>query len=464
VPAPIPQATVRESPANSFPEVPAVEPKPSPADDPVPDLRTRKTGSDWEHFLGPERNSVSTEKGIITPWPKEGLRVVWTATIGAGYVMPAISKGRLFLFDADENKQRLRCLKSETGEFLWKFEYPSDYEDLLGYDSGPRSTPIVDGSRVYIHGPEGLLHCLRVTDGKVLWKVDTQKRYGFVQNFFGVGSAPVVEGDFLLVHVGGSPPNSPPTYSGKVTANGTAVVAFNKYSGEQKWAAGDDLASYAAPLLATIDGRRWLFLFARGGLLGMEPSTGRVHFHYPWRSRLLESVNASNPVVVGDRVFLSECYSTGSSLLRIKGLSYEVLWKDNPEDREKKMRCHWNTPIHHNGYLYGCSGRNPPDSDLRCIELATGKVMWIDPCKTRSSLLMVDGHFICLDERGPLQLIKVNPEKFDLVSEVTLHSGDDTRPSLLRFPCWAAPILSHGLLYVRGRDRLVCLELIPDRK
>src|SRR5262245_36131629 len=145
---------------------PAVAPPPA---DVVPDLRTRKTGSDWESFLGPAGTSVSSEKGIIAPWPKEGLRVVWTEKIGNGYVMPTISKGRLFLFDHAGDKNRLRCLKSETGEFLWKFEYQTDYEDIVGFGPGPRCSPIVDGGRVYIYGPEGVLHCLAVADGKLIW-------------------------------------------------------------------------------------------------------------------------------------------------------------------------------------------------------------------------------------------------------------------------------------------------------
>jgi hypothetical protein len=126
------------------------------------------------------------------------------------------------------------------------------------------------------------------------------------------------------------------------------------------------------------------------------------------------------------------------------------------------MQCHWNTPIHQDGYLYGCSGRNEPDAQLRCIELATGKVRWSNDEFWRTSLLMVDGHFICLDERGLLLLLRVNAKKYDEVSRMLLRDSDGG--PRLRFPCWAAPILAHGLLYVRGRDRLVCLELIPEKR
>jgi hypothetical protein len=194
----------------------------------------------------------------------------------------------------------------------------------------------------------------------------------------------------------------------------------------------------------------------------MEPATGKIDFHYPWRARALESVNASNPVVVNDRVFISETYGPGSSLLKVKPGGYEALWTDADKRWQKSMQCHWNTPIFHDGYLYGCSGRHDNNAELRCIEWATGKVMWSQPGLTRTSLLMVDGHFLCLTEDGQLLLLKVNPHKYDEIAKLEVRDGPNG-DSLLEYPCWAAPILSHGLLYLRGKDRLICLELIPEK-
>src|SRR5438067_7801186 len=152
-----------------------------------PNLQTRKTGADWPGFLGPTGDSVSSETGILTPWPKQGPRLVWKTAVGEGYGAPSVSQGRLFLFDRVGNKARLRCLKSESGEELWKFEYPSEYRDKYGYNGGPRCCPVVDEDRVYLYGAEGMLHCLGVSDGKPLWKVDTLAEFGVVQDFFGVG-------------------------------------------------------------------------------------------------------------------------------------------------------------------------------------------------------------------------------------------------------------------------------------
>jgi outer membrane protein assembly factor BamB len=437
---------------------------------PPPDLGTRTTGSDWPCFLGPTGDSVSTEKGILSPWPKGGPRIVWERKLGAGYAMPSISRGRLFLFDRLRNRARLICCKSETGEELWRFEYPTDYRDKYGYSGGPRCYPVVDGDRVYIYGAEGMLHCVRVGDGKLVWKVDTQEAFSVVQNFFGVASTPVIEGGLLIAVVGGSPKGSDDSDFGSLKGDNSGIVAFDKYTGKVKYRVTDELAGYAGPVMATIGERRWGFVFARSGLVGFEPATGKVDFHYPWRARVLESVNASNPVVVGDRVFISECYGPGSALLEVKPGACKEVWTDADKVRDKSMMCHWNTPIHVDGYLYGCSGRHEANGELRCIELATGKVMWREPNLSRTSLLLVDGHFVCLGEDGVLRLLKVNPKKYDEVSQLVLRpqkeggAPDLTAEPLLLEPCWAAPILSHGLMYVRGRDRLVCLELIPARK
>ncbi len=418
-------------------------------------------GSDWPQFLGPRATSVSSEKGIISPWPAEGLRLVWQKPMGTGYGMPSVSRGRLYLFDREGDRARLSCLHPESGELIWKFEYATDYEDYYGYNNGPRCCPVVDGDRVYIYGVEGMLHSLNAADGQLIWKLDTRSEFHVVQNFFGVGSAPVIEGDLLIVQVGGSTKSD--NNDGPQKGNGSGVVAFDKLTGKVRYKISDELASYSSPTLATINGRRWCFVLARGGLIAFEPATGKIDFHFPWRARAYESVNASNPVVIDDRVFISECYGLGSALLKAKEGGYEVLWADAEKRFDKSMRCHWNTPIAHEGYLYGSSGRHTHEAELRSIEMATGKVMWSQPDLTRSSLLMVDGHFICLTEDGKLLLLRINPRKYEEISRMELYKRTEPDSSLLRPPCWAAPILSHGLLYVRGHDKLLCFQLIAKK-
>jgi outer membrane protein assembly factor BamB len=422
---------------------------------------TPEAGSDWPGFLGPTGDGVSPEKGLIVPWPKGGPRLLWHERLGSGYGAPSVSRGRLYVGDRVRDRVRLRCLDARNGEPVWTFDYVTRYRDYFNYEGGPRCCPVVDGDRVYLYGADGLLLCVGAVDGKERWRVNTQKRFHVVQNFFGVASTPVVEGDLLLVVVGGSPPGSDPDDFAALRGDGSGLVAFDKCTGEVRYQATDELAGYASPVLAAVGGRRWCFLFTRGGLVGLDPATGTVDFRFPWRARTLESVNAANPVVVGDRVFISECYGPGSALLEARPGSCQAVWTDRNRPRSKSMQCHWSTPIHVDGYLYGCSGRHEGEAELRCVELATGKVMWRQLGMGRTSLLMVDGHFICLGEDGVLRLLKVNPRKYEQVSESRPREGDT---ELLGEPCWAAPVLSHGRLYVRGPDRLVCLEVMAAKR
>lgn len=429
-------------------------------------LAVTDTGNlDWHDFLGPTRNSKSQEKIDIAPWGKTGPPIVWHQKIGTSYAAPTVSDGKLFIFARHGEMARLTCLESTTGTELWRFEYPTNYEDMYGYNNGPRCCPVIDEDRVYIFGAEGMLHCVRVSDGKDLWKIDTTAEFHVVQNFFGVASAPAVEGELLIVQIGGSPPGSPKDIwgaNGRPKPNGSGIVAFNKYTGEVVYQVADELASYASPIFATINGRRWGFAFLRGGLVGFEPTTGKIDFHYPWRHPKIESVNASSPVVADDLVFISESYGIGSSVVQVRPGGYQVVWKDQARQRKKAMELHWNTAIHHEGYLYACSGQHSNGAELRCVELKTGKVQWSQRVDERASLLWVNDYLIYLGEYGRLMLLKCSPDKLEVISEAVSLSKNGKH--LVKHPAWAAPVLADGYLYIRGRDSLVCFNLRSETK
>ena len=426
---------------------------------------------DWPQFLGPTADGKSSETGLISPWPAHGPEILWAKRLVESYSIGSVANGKYFQSDFVNGKAVLYCLDALTGEQIWKFEYSTDYRDLWGYNRGSRTSPVIDDDRVYIFGVEGKLQCLRVSDGEPVWSIDVNKRFDVVQNHFGVGSTPVVFEDLLIVLVGGSPKDDlslPPGWLDRVSGNGTGIVAFDKMTGEVRYKLTDELASYSSPRIVVREDRPWCFVFARGGLVGFDPRNGKVDFQYPWRASIRDSVNASNPVVVGDEVFISETYGPGSSLLRFRTGGYDVVWKDVDNPRRKLMQTHWNTAIYHKGALYGSSGRHERNAELRCIDWKTGKVRWAQPGLTRSSLLYVDGHFICLSEDGTLRLLRANPEKYDVVSTVVYREADlidaktgrETSARLLKPPAWAAPILANGLMYVRGDDYVVCVRVI----
>jgi outer membrane protein assembly factor BamB len=428
---------------------------------PAPAAQTPPPAShDWPGFLGPTRSGKSDEHGLPKQWPAQGPPLVWQATVGAGYSAPAIADGRLFQFSRVGNDARLACFEATTGKQLWSNDYATDFEDMLGYNNGPRATPMVDGPNVYTYGAEGILQCVRTADGQVVWRVDTFKDFGVVKNFFGVGSTPLIYGDLLLACVGGSPPGGPTDVyaaNGQVEPNGTALVAFEKATGKVRWKTGNELASYSSPVLAKIGGKDIVFLLARGGLMAIDPAKGETISEFPYRAKKLESVNASTPVVVGNEIFISETYEIGSAVVRFDGNKFTEVWSDRNRRRNQAMALHWNTPIENDGYLYASSGYHTEEAELRCVEWKTGKVMWSEPSMGRSSLLLVDGLLVCLSEDGTLRLLKPNPQKYEELAKWELKSGDSP---LLPYPAWAAPALANGLLYLEAANRVVCIKLM----
>jgi hypothetical protein len=308
-----------------------------------------------------------------------------------------------------------------------------------------------------------------------LWQRDLNRDYRVVQNFFGVGSAPIVFRDRLWVMVGGSPAedqNVPPGALDRVRANGTALVALDLKTGETMLEMGDDLASYSSPLVVTLPGKNKAgeadsnnagssmgLALCRGGLLGFDPETGGQHFYFPFRSRILESVNAATPVVVGHQVLLSETYSIGSVLLELDPADLrqpKVVWQDEPNDRNQSLQAHWNTPVVHEGYVYASSGRNTGNAELRCVEWATGKVMWRQPGLTRCSLTKAAGDdLVVLSERGELFLLRATPEGYQ---RLTTHRFAEPTESL-RYPAWASPVLANNGLFCRDKQSVCCFDV-----
>jgi len=392
------------------------------------------SGEDWPCFLGPRQDGISRETGILKQWPAGGPPRVWSRRVGNSYSAPVTARGRLVVFHRVKGNETLDCLDARTGKALWSFDYPTEYEDRYGYNNGPRSSPNIDGNRVYAYGAEGTLTCLDFETGRLLWQRRANQEFRVPQGFFGAGTAPLIEEGLVLLNLGGP--------------DGAGVVAFDKLTGKTVWKASSDGASYSTPITRTINGKRLAVFFTQAGLLALDVKTGAEAYRFPFRSKLYESVNAASPVVVDDIVFLSATYGVGSVALRMGSGGLEPLWQNRTA-----MQNHWATSIYWQGFLYGMDGRHESGSNLRCIEFKTGTVKWsADQGLGRASFIMADGHLIALGERGDLALIEVNHEKYI----------EKARARVLDYPCWTPPVLSHGLLYVRNENLLTCLDLSPN--
>jgi outer membrane protein assembly factor BamB len=414
---------------------------------------------DWTSFLGPTHNAVSTETKLSRMLPPP---LVWEFPKGTSYSSPAVAAGRLAFIHRVGNEEVVECMDAETGAAKWQFKYGTVFEDRYGYNNGPRSSPVIDGTRVYTMGAEGKLHCLDIASGKVIWKHDLRVDYKVPQDFFGTAGTPLVEGQLLIVNVG--------------APGGPCVVAFDKSTGKEVWRAGKEWGpSYASPIPAVVHGKRRVFVFAggeseppTGGLMSIDPATGKVDFSFPWRSRSYESVNASCPVIFDNKVFVSASYRTGGALVEIRpDFTHRVVWTT------QEFGLHWNTPIYRDGYLYGFDGRNEPDASLACIDVTTGKAVWRETPEWtdtlagrqqevstyRGSLLAVDGAYLCLGELGHLLWLELTPKGYKQLSRAWLFPARES---------WTLPVLSRGLLYVvqntrevpRGNGpRLLCYDL-----
>lgn len=432
----------------------------------VKDLSTRQ-GEDWGTFLGPAGDGRSATAGISVPWPEGGPRVVWHAAMGEGYCAPAVAAGRALLFDREGDRLRLRALSAETGVTLWEVGRPVRYVDSFGYDGGPRAQPVVAGDRLLAYGPDGRLECRALFDGALVWEVDTLATYHVVPNFFGVGSAPlVVEGDgrtLVVVQVGGSPPGTKPPSPERldvVRGLDSGLVAYDLRDGAEVWRSSDQLASYSVPVRASLGGRERILAWMRDDLLAVDPGSGRVLDRFRWRSEELFSVVAASPVVSGDRVLLTECYGPGSVLLDFADGTFREVRRDRPGARPRQaLKAHWNTPVLHAGHLYASSGRNSGDAQLVCVDWESGAVRWSEGGLGRSSVTLVDGHLVVLGEYGDLVLARAAPERYEEVSRARPVDPVGGRP-LLAPPCWAAPAVARGLLFVRGEGRVACLDLL----
>lgn len=444
---------------------------------------------DWPCFLGPRHDNTSIERGLIDRFPTNGPRVLWEKEVGTGYSAPSAMAGQLVLFHRLGGEEVIQSFDAASGQTGWRFAYPSSFTDPYGYNNGPRCTPLLTSNRCYTFGAEGKLTCVDRVSGKLIWQHDTAKEWNVPEAFFGVGSTPLLEGNKLIVMVGGQPNSGVVAFEsetgktlwenvGKTNWNGAPMIGW---LGERlyRWSGVEKSASYSSPVAATIHGQRHVLCVMRQGLVSLNPTNGAVHFSRWFQSVGSDSVNGISPVIGGDMVFMSAAYfRVGSFLLRVNpdGNTFEEIWRQPKAYGERDgsgamlepvLGIHWNTPILRDGFVFAFDGRNEPDAFFKCVELKTGKLMWSrderwrghpapgvkaqPPAFGRGSAILADNKLIALGEGGLLGLFKPNTNACEEISRWQVPS--------LHFPCWAAPVLSNKKLYLRSEDRLVCVDL-----
>ena len=394
---------------------------------------------DWPNWNGGHHDGISRETGFADAWPKTGLPVKWTREIGAGFSSMSVVGERMFTMghrsdtETGDTKtgdgiETVWCLNPQTGDVLWKHEYPGKLLPNL-HEGGPCSTPTVDGDYVYTLGKEGQLFCLSLADGNVVWEKMLQTELGVKLPEWGFSSSARILGNQLILEAG-------------------RVVSFDKRTGDKLWQTDIHEAGYGSAAVFEHDGKTLIATLDCDGLRVVDSTDGRQIAYTEWKSPY--QTNATTPIIVGDQIFVSTGYKVGCGLFRLQGDSLELVYKN------KDMRNHFNNSILYNEHLYGFDGDAHLGRlvTLNCIDFATGKLTWQQRGLGCGSLLIADNKLLVLTESGELVLAKATSESFVELA----------RSPFLEGRCWTVPVLVNGLVYGRNAaGKLVCVKLPEEQ-
>ena len=443
--------------AKEFPEKFHAAPRPLSKDAKV---------SEWPRVFGPNDNCTSPEGPLLKKFPETGLKPVFELARGESYASPILADGKLLHFHAVKSAETLDCHHPETGKRLWTFSYPIKYRDRYGFSSGPRSSPVIHKGKIYLIGVTAKLHCLDLDSGKVIWKRDLKTELSIPQYFFGYGPNPMIHGDLLILNTGGKEKES----------SGSSVIGVSLKNGKTVWTHEDSWgASYASPIMAKLHGKDVALVIAageskppHGGLLLLDPKTGKLHCRFPWRADIYESVLASTPLALpNNKIFISDCYQKGGILLQI-----DEKFQAKPIWTERYFGMHMMTPQLIDGHLYGFAGRNIPDTQFKGINLKTGKITWEDDMRWkennrvtglfRGSFLQCGKRTFALGEDGSFAELSLTPEKPEILQRTRFFYARET---------WTPPVIHRGLLYIvqntpgfdESNRRLICYDMRAEQ-
>jgi outer membrane protein assembly factor BamB len=420
---------------------------------------------DWPQWLGPQRDAVWRETGIVEKFPAGGPPVKWRVPIGAGYSGPAVANGRVYVMDrhlaegatnpsnafqrgAIQGTERVLCLNEADGKILWQHSYDCPY--TVSYAAGPRCTPLVRDGRVYTLGAEGNLFCLDAGNGQVIWSRDFKKDFGARTPTWGFAGHPLLDGLKLICLVGGE---------------GSVAVAFDKDTGKELWRAlSAREPGYCPPTLIQAGEARQLIIWHPESVNALDPETGKVLWSQPWAIR--SGLSLAQPRQSGDLLLLTAFYN-GAHLFRLDPAKPEptLVWQSERSNEKNTDKLHslMSTPFVENGYIYGvCSY-----GQLRCLKLETGERLWETLAATTpdnkemrwaNAFLVKQGdRFFLWNEKGDLIIARLTPQGYEEISRAHLLEPTNTDPR--REVVWSHPAFANRCIYTRNDREIICASL-----
>jgi outer membrane protein assembly factor BamB len=388
--------------------------------------------AEWPQWRGPQRNGLSADKGLLKQWPSAGPPKAWSiSNLGEGYGSLAVVGDRIYVQGTSGSASTLFCLNRADGKTLWTASLGPKVEE--GRGNGPRSTPTVDGDRIYALTENGDLACLRTTgrEPSRLWSKNILKEFGGSNPGWLISESPLIDDNRVIVSPGG---------------NEAGIVALDKMTGKTIWTAKElsDQAAYSSCIAAEIGGVRTIMNFTSKAAVGVRASDGKLMWRYDKAAN--RTANCTTPVFADNKVFFTSDYGTGAGLLGLTAQNGEV--KAQELYFTKDMRNRHGGVVLVNGYLYGFSGYPGP---LTCIEFATGKKMWADRSVGIGSLAYADGMLYIIGEKQVVGLVEATPNAY-------VEKGRFTIPDQGK-ESWAHPVVAGGKFYVRDQGALTCYDV-----
>ncbi len=393
-------------------------------------LSASAAGSDWPQWRGPDRTDVSKETGLLKSWPAAGPKRVWLfENAGQGYSGPAIANGKYFTLGTRDGSEILLVLDANTGKELWTAKLGEILDN--GWGDGPRGTPTVDGDRVYALSGPGELVCLKVADGKILWKA-SMKELGGKRPNWGYTESVLVDGPHVLCTPGG--------------AQGT-VAALDKLTGKVVWQSKEltEAAHYSSIVPAKINGQAQLVQRNEKTVFGLAPKDGKLLWQttFPGRTAVIPT-----PIIRGNDVYVTAGYGAGSKLVRISADNKVTEVYEN-----KVMKNHHGGVVLVGDHVYGHN-----DNGWVCQDFATGAEVWMNKSVGKGAVSSADGMLYCLDEKtGAVVLAAASPKGWTESGRFTLDPQSKIRSP--KGHIWTHPVISHGKLYLRDQELVYCFDI-----